>query len=106
MPKFRKKPVVIDAVRVNASDYNGKTFDGFPFSHKEDWLIEAITDGRISVHPSDTDYALWAIRTLEDGPNGEAKHIADPGDWIIRGVDGELYPCKQEIFAKTYGAAE
>ena len=31
---------------------------------------------------------------------------ADPGDWVIRGIQGELYPCKPDIFAKTYESAE
>jgi hypothetical protein len=43
--------------------------------------------------------------TLEDGQNGEAKHIASPGDWIIMGVHGEFYPCKPDIFAATYDPA-
>lgn len=41
---------------------------------------------------------LW-IKTLEGG------HIASPGDWIIRGVKGEFYPCKPDIFASTYDPA-
>ena len=35
-------------------------------------------------------------------PTLEGDHIASPGDWIIRGVKGELYPCKPDIFAMTY----
>jgi hypothetical protein len=101
--KFRKKPVVIEAVQVTAADYNGKSFDGSPFSEVPDWLQRALADGTVSVYPGhETDYALWKIKTLEDGPNGEAKHIAEPGDWIIRGIKGELYPCKPDIFEKTY----
>jgi len=36
----------------------------------------------------------------------EGVHRADPGDWIIKGVKGELYPCKPDIFAQTYEPAE
>jgi hypothetical protein len=36
----------------------------------------------------------------------EGGHIVCPGDWIIRGVKGELYPCKPDIFAATYEAVE
>ena len=36
----------------------------------------------------------------------EGDHLASQGDWIIRGVKGELYPCKPEIFAATYEPAE
>lgn len=106
MTKFRKKPVVIEAVQVKAADFNGSSFDGSPFSEMPEWLEQALLGGEISVHTADRDYALWQIKTLEDGPNGEAKHIAEPGDWIIRGIKGELYPCKPDIFEVTYEAAE
>jgi hypothetical protein len=105
--KFRKKPVVIEAVKVTAADWNGESFDGSPFSEIPKWLYEAFHNGTLSVlNEGGTDYARWVIKTLEDGPNGEAKHIADPGDWIIRGIQGELYPCKPDIFELTYEAAE
>lgn len=42
------------------------------------------------------------IGTLEDGPNCEAMHIASKGDWIVRGIQGEFYPVKPEIFASSY----
>lgn len=42
------------------------------------------------------------IPTLEDGPNGEAKHWVQPGDWIAKGSAGEFYAIKPDIFAKTY----
>jgi len=42
------------------------------------------------------------IHTLEDGNDGRAKHVATIGDWIIKGVKGEFYPCKPDIFLKTY----
>lgn len=102
MTQYRKKPVVIDAVQVTAADFNGHDWDGTPFTEFPEWLKSACKSGEVSVYPSDRDYALWQIKTLEDGPNGEAKHIAEPGDWIIRGVKGELYPCKPDIFEATY----
>ena len=84
MPKFRKKPVEIEAAR-----YIG----GGEFEHMPDWLGGAIEGGLIT--PSIVEGAVF-IETLEGG------HIASPGDWIIRGVKGELYPCKPDIFAATY----
>ena len=44
------------------------------------------------------------IRTLEDGVDGspQVKHIAQEGDYIIKGVQGEFYPCKPDIFLATY----
>lgn len=105
--KFRKKPVVIEAVQITAADWNGERWDGLPFSELPDWLESAWTNGVLSALPAGgTDYIRWVIKTLEDGPNGEAKHIADPGDWIIRGISGELYACKPDIFEQTYELAE
>jgi hypothetical protein len=101
--RFRKKPIVIDAVQITAADFNGRTWDGAPFNDDPAWLMEAIRSGEIApVTHNHTDYAEWEIRTLEDGNDGRALHVATPGDWIIRGVKGELYPCKPDIFAATY----
>lgn len=81
--KFRKKPVVIEAFcyRAGEQDYS---------------LAQDVIDGRVR-YPED---GTMLIRTLE----GEM--CAQPGDWIIRGVKGELYPCKPDIFFATYEPAE
>ena len=101
--RWRKRPVVIEAVRVTAADYNGRTWDGSPFAlpggELPKWLGTALQDGTLNVHPSDTKYAMWAIRT----PEGTM--IAGPGDWIICGVQGELYPCKPDTFEASYEPA-
>jgi hypothetical protein len=82
MSKFRKKPVVIDAV---------KFVPGQPVSP----IFALDPNGTIS---DNIDHL--AIATLE----GVMR--ADAGDWIIRGVKGELYPCKPDIFAATYEPVE
>lgn len=82
--KFRKKPVVIDAVQ----------WDG-NMTTVEPLLIGATTE---AVEQNLGDPALY-IPTLE------GTHKADVGDWIIKGVKGELYPCKPDIFAATYEPA-
>lgn len=75
MPRFRKKPVTVDAVRfVRAGDH--------PAVHED---IRSPTG--------------FAIYTLE---NTVIAHEVAPGDWIITGVRGEHYPCKPEIFDETY----
>jgi hypothetical protein len=96
--RYRKKPVVIEAVQVAAAVYNGKTWSASPFKCDvlPQWLQDAFTNGTIVVHPSDRDYALLAIKALE------GTMVAEPGDWIIRGVKGEIYPCKADIFEATY----
>ena len=87
---FRKKPVTVQA------------FQLFPAQPVPLWLSKAVLDGRVVPQPGGG--AL--IKTLEDGPNGEAKHFADKGDWIIKGVKGELYPCKPDIFEATYESVD
>ena len=81
MGRFRKKPVVIEAMRLSL---------GAPFSE-----LQAFCPVLVRV-----DSASAKIPTLE------GDMLASPGDWIIKGVAGEFYPCKPDIFAATYEAAE
>jgi hypothetical protein len=91
MPKFRKKPVVIEAVRWAPSDTGMKRdeereFFGFMRADPQpDWRTEGL-GAKCTV----------ILATLE----GEM--TVSPGDWIIRGVQGEVYPCKPDIFDATY----
>lgn len=86
MGKYRKKPVVIDAYQLPAA--------GEPVPESfDDWCIEV--GFGFDKFESDRDEGL-IIHTLE----GDMR--ADPGDWIIKGVNGEFYPCKPDIFDKTY----
>lgn len=82
--KYRKKPVVIEAVRFMIED-------SLP-----DWFMEMVTNRIITTHADGT----CDIKTLEGAMR------ADKGDFIILGVNGEVYPCKPDIFAKTYEAVE
>lgn len=82
MPYFRKKPVVIEAVRLDKSSSAAE--------------LLALLEG--TRWRPDTD-GLY-ITTLE----GEMK--VGWGDWIIQGVAGEVYPCKPDIFAMTYEPEE
>lgn len=85
--RFRKKPVEIDAVRFIAP---------MEPSEQPRWLADALRLGRVRFGEDRT----LKIDTLE------GQMTAREGDWIIRGVAGEIYPCKPEIFAATYEAAE
>ena len=78
--KFRKKPVEIEA---------WQNTEGVQFPQ---WLDAAYRTGKVQLGSGGAVY----IHTLE----GTMK--AAPGDWIIKGVQGELYPCKPDIFAQTY----
>lgn len=74
--KFRKKPVVIEAVQ----------FTGDIFVHKS-----------ICRNPDGGDAYI---------PTLEGNMIVSPGDWVITGVKGENYPCKPDIFEATYERVE
>jgi len=85
---FRKKPVVIEAMQLD-----GKTVD------VAKWLTEHRQAFRSDTDPFDSRQDILHIPTLE----GEM--TASPGDWIIKGVQGEFYPCKPDIFDATYEPA-
>lgn len=82
--QYRKKPVVVEAYQLPASDEDVR--DGF-----YEWCSRV---GFIN-YVSERDGTL-VIPTLE------GDMTASPGDWIIKGVKGEFYPCKPDIFAATY----
>lgn len=89
--KFRKRPVTIEAFQW----FPGTIFPkGFEALHSQ-----AFMDGPNGTIES-TDNRRLLIQTLE------GRHAATPGDWIIKGVAGEFYPCKPDIFARTYEPAE
>ena len=87
-PKFRKKPVVIEAVRFTKD--NWKEIESFTNNQADFTNPEISFDGK----------STCIIPTLE------GQHIATEGDWIIKGVNGEFYPCKPDIFLKTYENVE
>lgn len=88
MPKFRKKPVVIEAVEIRRENY------------------DAILDlGHGS--KAETLYMGWETDPVfVKVPTLEGEMIGSAGDYLIKGVAGELYPCKADIFAATYESVE
>lgn len=87
--KYRKKPVEIEAIQFTADADVNEVEDGL-FA----WL-----DAELQDYWYDDENQI-VIPTLE----GEMR--ASVGDWIIRGVQGEFYPCKPDIFEQTYDAVE
>jgi len=85
MGKFRKKPVVIEAWCFDGTWASAQTIISATQSSGLSWVSAA-------------DQSFMRIETLEGTMTGDA------GDWIIRGIQGELYPCKPDIFAVTYEA--
>lgn len=89
MAKYRKKPVVIEAHQLGNPDTDARAVDAL-----HDWATahgfekwESTADG-------------VSIETLE------GVMLARPGDWIIKGMLGEFYPCKPQVFLATYEPAE
>jgi hypothetical protein len=78
MPRFRKRPVVIEAFR-------------YWIDNRPDWFCDKVSTNEIIAYETHCD-----IHTLEGWMRGNA------GDYIIQGVKGEVYPCKSEIFEETY----
>ena len=93
--KYRKKPVVIEAVK-----WTGENIEE---------ALKFIQDGKpdFTHLPSDGVHIVPGVgHTPVDGklyiPTLEGQITASPGDWIIKGVKGEFYPCKPDIFEQTY----
>ena len=84
MAQYRKKPVVVDAF----------LFTGGPDQEEDPiWLVEALKEGKVKVTATGI-----VIQTLEGVMSARL------GDYVIRGVQGEIYPCKPDIFEATYEA--
>jgi hypothetical protein len=98
--KFRKKPVVIDAVQWTGANVQE--------------LSEFLAGFALHVAPPNEPscpkcIAFFDYTTAAPSltiPTLEGNHTASPGDWIIRGIRGEFYPCKPDIFEATYEAVE
>lgn len=84
MSQYRKKPVVIDAVQFQGD--NAHELIDFDDSFKPNGAPSRVAVSQFS----------FAVSTLEGVMSGKI------GDWLIRGVKGELYPCKPDIFEATY----
>ena len=95
MPKFRKKPVVIEAVLWDGTE---KCLEEVIFPFIGDFS-KSPDDGSMKGVPN----IEYTVPTGElHIPTLEGVMTASPGDRIIRGVQGEFYPCKPDIFKKTY----
>jgi hypothetical protein len=92
MARYRKMPVVIEAFRLG-------------IDHIPDWFMDKVTTNEIILHGTSSgfdhhDDTNADIKTLEGW------HHANFGDFIIKGIAGEIYPCKPDIFKATYEAAD
>ncbi len=89
--RFRKRPVIIEAMH---HDGTSKSADAI-----REWTNNALLDHWIGGR-GNRGMTAFRIETLE------GTMTAEPGDWIIKGVQGEFYPCKPDIFEQTYEKVE
>ena len=96
--KVRKKPVVVEAYRwFKNGDHPEDDSDGL----KEGKVVRRFRDPNIN----GDDLCMSCGHKMHDHgwiDTPEGGHRVCPGDWIIRGVEGEYYPCKHSVFVKTY----
>jgi len=94
--RYRKLPVIIEAFQMTRE----RRLDNSEWPH---WLNEAWQrepgENSLWINSADPEKEQLALGTLE------GVHLVSWGDWIIRGVKGELYPCKPDIFEMTYEEA-
>ena len=91
--KYRKKPVIIDAIQWNGKNYR-EIFDFLTNYELTNELMSTAGENFYIDH--DKIKGGLIIKTLE------GEHLASIGDYIIKGVKGEFYPCKPDIFEQTY----
>jgi len=105
--RWMKKPVVIEAARwLGPGVAEGASVEelqawGCPVEPTAHW-------GGGCGEPGHEENWDLIVGTLEDGSpdTAQVQHIASVGDWILRGVQGEFYPCKDSVFRATYESAE
>ena len=85
MARYKTKPCEIEAFQFNV--------DNIP-----DWFVEALIRNEVKIYNTDKVHCL--IETLEGTMRGNV------GDYIIKGLKGELYPCKPDVFEKKYERAD
>ncbi len=88
--KFRKKPVILEAIQ----------WDGIPYTFGKIKALEGEVEDPFKMIVWYTAHGFLSIPTLE------GNHTANIGDWIIKGIKGEFYPCKPDIFEMTYEPVE
>lgn len=87
---YRKKPVVIEAFKLDLSD---------AAAARPEWFSDAVGKGVVRLIDLGGAHPFARIETLEGTVS------AAEGDWIIKGVKDELYPCRDDIFQATYEPA-
>lgn len=99
MARYRKLPVEIDAVQFGLAEYADLPHSAWRAPVPLEWLDTALREERVTFVFAGEDYWYFVVLTEEGEMRG------GPDDWLIRGVEGELYPCKDSVFQATYEPA-
>lgn len=110
MPTFQKKPVQIEAMRMPVDDSNHRPEQQAEVRLVAEWMADHgyEPDDDLDIDQADEAYVYNDKLLAEYGANYleietlEGTMTARPGDFVIKGVNGEFYPCKPDIFLKTY----
>lgn len=94
--KYRKKPVVIEAIQFEIKEkFEHHNIGSLSSANKiADWSLNMAYPAEYNTR-EDVCYAI-SVKTLE------GFSTCNPGDWIIKGVEGEFYSCKDSVFQKTH----
>lgn len=90
--KYRKKPVVIEAFRIEAG------------SRVQQWFMDAHKAGIVRPAVAGQEIMRADQPVLIEGKHGQVQ--ANPGDWIIKAAEDDIYPCTHEMFEEIYEPAE
>ncbi len=106
--KYRKKPVEVEAMQMPL-DQEDRSRQQSGVRDIAEWMVDhGYEEGDIDPRDVEEMYVYQGVVLPEYGSNYleietlEGEMTARPGDWVIRGVKGEFYPCKPEIFDATY----
>lgn len=100
MSKFRKRPIVIEAVQWSKMGDHADVVKAYQNAESGGIL------GPAAASDIDLGGSLLGYKVVPAIKTAKGWYIVRPGDWIIRGVQGELYPCKPDIFEQTYEPAD
>lgn len=98
MPKFRKKPIVVEAIQWTGENL----FEIYEFMYNKPDLSHSIASEKWEEYERIIVEEGLRISTLK---SGDGTQKGDIDDWIIKGAKGEFYPCKPDIFKLTYEPA-
>ena len=100
MAKFRKKPVIIEAVQFNPEALPTRELTALPEGVRPTSYTEVAN--MLSTAGCSKEAPFWNWMVMATLQTLEGTLVVSPGDWIITGVKGERYPCKPDIFEATY----